>query len=165
MMRWIIGKARGFTYVGLLRISDSVRTYTYLILSSQASARSCIIGNTASALTATYSDMNLSIRSGTVGYNDKILVSDSGFSLGKNDMVNTTVPEKTSSIASKHAYKASVVHAPLKPTSAIAYEEGKIALVLVLTSAHLRNMVSFSIMKGTGQGDPIEVTSEHLTSF
>ena len=30
------------------------------------------------------SGMNLSIRSGTVGYNNKILVSDDMFSLGKN---------------------------------------------------------------------------------
>ena len=34
------------------------------------------------------SDMNLKIRSGTVGYNHKILVSDGNFSLGKNDEVN-----------------------------------------------------------------------------
>ena len=42
----------GFTYVGLLRISESVRAYAYLILSSQASARSSIVENTASSLTA-----------------------------------------------------------------------------------------------------------------
>ena len=35
------------------------------------------------------SDMNLKIRSGTVGYNNKILVSDGKFSLGKNDEVNS----------------------------------------------------------------------------
>ena len=40
MIRWIIEKSQGFTNVGLLRISASVRTYRYLILSSQASARS-----------------------------------------------------------------------------------------------------------------------------
>ena len=34
------------------------------------------------------SDMNLNIRSRTVGYNNKILVSDGKFSLGKNDKVN-----------------------------------------------------------------------------
>ena len=52
MTHWIIEKLDGFTDVGLYRISESVRAYTYLILSSQASARSSIIGNTASALTA-----------------------------------------------------------------------------------------------------------------
>ena len=40
----------GFTDVGLLKISESVRAYAYLILSSQASATSGIVGNTVSAL-------------------------------------------------------------------------------------------------------------------
>ena len=52
MTRWIIEKLAGFTYEGLYRISESVRAYAYLILSSQASARSSIVDNTASALTA-----------------------------------------------------------------------------------------------------------------
>ena len=52
MTQWITEKLVGFTDVGLLRISDSVRAYAYLILSSQASSRSSIVGNTASALTA-----------------------------------------------------------------------------------------------------------------
>ena len=125
MTRWIIETSVGFTDVGLLKISESVRAYAYLILSSQASARSGIIGNTASTLTAqsaflnnfenivnrrldigedikryqdtlSYtsskvdysvgehlymlpSDMNLKIRLGTVGYNNKILISDGKF--------------------------------------------------------------------------------------
>ena len=134
MTPWIIEKSQGFTDVGLLRISKSVRAYAYLILSSQASARSSTVENTASALTAQkaflnnfenvvnrrvdiredikrYQDtlsyasskvdysvgeniymlpsnyMNLNIRSGTVGYNNKILISDGKFSLGKNDQV------------------------------------------------------------------------------
>ena len=120
MTRWIIEKSVGFTDVGLLRISESFRAYAYLILSSQASARSSIIGNSASSLTAQSaflnnfenivnqkvdiqedikryqdtlnytsskvdysvgehlymlpSDMELRIRSGTVGYNNKIPV-------------------------------------------------------------------------------------------
>ena len=122
MTLWIIEKSVGFTDVGLYKMSKSVRAYAYLILSSQASARSGIVGNTASALTAqsafvnnfenvvncsvdiredikhyqdtlsyasskvSYSmgqniymlpsDMNLKTRSGTVRYNNKILVSD-----------------------------------------------------------------------------------------
>ena len=48
----------GFTDVGLLRISESVRAYAYLISSSQASARSGIVGNTASALTAQSAFLN-----------------------------------------------------------------------------------------------------------
>ena len=34
------------------------------------------------------SDMTLKVRPGTVGYNNKILVSDGKFNLGKNDEVN-----------------------------------------------------------------------------
>ena len=45
-------KTQGFTDTGLRRVSESVKACAYLILSLQASARSCIIGNTASALTA-----------------------------------------------------------------------------------------------------------------
>ena len=138
MTRWIIEKSVGFTDVGLLRISESVRAYAYLILSSQASARSSIVGNTASSLTAQLaflnnfenvvnrrvdiredikryqdtisyasrkvdysvgehlymlpSDMTLKIRPRTVRYNNKILVSDEKFILGKIEKVNLMVP-------------------------------------------------------------------------
>ena len=37
------------------------------------------------------SDMNLKIKTGTVRYNNKILVSDGKFSLGKNENVNALV--------------------------------------------------------------------------
>ena len=46
--QWILEVSDGFTYVGLLKILESVRAYAYSILSSQASARSSIIENTAS---------------------------------------------------------------------------------------------------------------------
>ena len=151
MTQWIVEKSVSFTDVGLLRISESVRAYAYLILSSQASARSGIVGNTVSALIAqsafldnfenivnhrvdiredikryqdiiSYtsskvnysmglniymlpSDMNLKIKTCTVGYNNKILISDGNFSLGKNDEVNLTVPaiksHKTNFLAQK----------------------------------------------------------------
>ena len=42
----------------LLRTSESVRAYAYLVLSSQASARSRIIGKTTSALTAQCAFLN-----------------------------------------------------------------------------------------------------------
>ena len=133
MTRWMIETSVGFTDVGLSKISESVRAYAYLILSFQASARSGIVGNAASALTAQSaflnnfedivnrkvdvredikrhqntlscasskvdysvgehlcmlpSDMALKIRPGTVGYNNKILVSDGNFSLGKMKML------------------------------------------------------------------------------
>ena len=131
---WIIEKSQGFTVVGLYKISESVRAYAYLMLSSQASARSIMVGNMVSALTTqkdflnnfenvinhkvdirqdikhyqdtlSYasskvnysmgeniymlpSDMKLKIKTRTVGYNNKILISDGKFSLGKNDKVN-----------------------------------------------------------------------------
>ena len=52
MTRWIIETSVCFTDVGLLRILESFRAYAFLILSSQASARSSIVGNTASTRTA-----------------------------------------------------------------------------------------------------------------
>ena len=58
MTQWILEKSDCFTDVGLLKISESVRAYAYLILSSQASARSGIVGNTASALTAQSAFLN-----------------------------------------------------------------------------------------------------------
>ena len=121
MICWIIEALVGFTDVGLYKITESVRAYPFLILSSQASARSSIIGNMVAALTTqsaflnnfedivngrvdiredikhyqdtlSYasskvgysvrenlymlpSDMNLKIRSGTAGYNNKILIN------------------------------------------------------------------------------------------
>ena len=39
--RWIMSKSQRFTKQGLYMLSDSVRAYVYLILSSQANARFC----------------------------------------------------------------------------------------------------------------------------
>ena len=58
MTQWIIEKLVGFTDVGLYRISESVRVYACLILSSQDSATSSVVGNTASALTAQSAFLN-----------------------------------------------------------------------------------------------------------
>ena len=197
MTRWILEKSVGFTDVGLLRISESVRAYAYLILSTQASARSSIIGNTASALTAqsaflnnfenvvncrvdihedikryqdtlSYasskvdysvgehlymlpSDMTLKIRLGTVGYNNKILLSDGKFSLGKNDEVNSLETpavknHKTNSLetlAIKNHKTNSLETPAIKSThnskrtsdlekTIISHEDEKVALVLSL---------------------------------
>ena len=38
------------------------------------------------------SNLELKIKTGTVGYNNKILISDRNFSLGKNDEVNLMTP-------------------------------------------------------------------------
>ena len=58
MTWWIIEKSVGFTDIGLLRILESVIAYAYLILSSHASARSSIVGNMASFLTAQSTFLN-----------------------------------------------------------------------------------------------------------
>ena len=179
MTQWIIEASDGFTDVGLLKISESVRAYAYLILSSQASARSGIVGNTASALTAqsaflnnfekvvkhrvniqedikkyqdtlSYassevdysvcehlymlpSNINLKIKTGTVGYNNKILVSDGNFILGKNDKVNLTAPamksHKTNSLELTHTL---VISQKNQKPQTITLNEEKISLVLAL---------------------------------
>ena len=183
----------GFTDVGLLRISESVRAYAFLILSSQASARSSIIGNLASSLTAqsaflnnfenvvnrkvdiqedvkryqdtlSYasskvdysvgkhlymlpSDMELRIRSGTVRYNNKILVSDGNFSLGKNDEVNSLESpaietnsletpviknHKTNSLETPAIESHSNTTQGLTHTPTISHEDEKTALILFI---------------------------------
>ena len=50
--RWIIEKSEGLTTLGLQKLSESVRDYTYLILTSQASMRAQIIGHEARNLDA-----------------------------------------------------------------------------------------------------------------
>ena len=40
------------------------------------------------------SDMNMNVKTGTAGYSNKILVSHSGFSLGRNDIVNTSAQRR-----------------------------------------------------------------------
>ena len=175
--RWIIEASVGFTDVGLYKIFESVRAYAYLILSSQASARSSIIVNTASALTAQLaflnnfenvvnrrvdiredikryqdtlsyasskvdcsvgenlymlpSDMNLKIRSGTAGYNNKILVSDGKFSLGKNDEVNAGLAKSEEETMTKQ--KTTTIHKVVTQKAIITHEDGKIAFILLLT--------------------------------
>ena len=181
MTRWIIEKSVGFTDVGLLRISESVRAYAYLILSSQASARSSIIGNSASSLTAqsaflnnfedvvnrsvniqedikryqetlSYasskvdysvgenlfmlpSNMQLRIRSGTVWYDNKILVSDGKFNLGKNNEVNSLESPAISHKDSKQTAdsETAVSHKDLERKPTTNHEDEKIALIISLT--------------------------------
>ena len=182
MTWWILEKSDGFTDVSLYKISESVRAYAYLILSSQATARSGIVGNAASAQSAflnnfenvvnrrvdigedinryqdtlSYtsskvdysvgqniymlpSDMNLKIRSGTIGYNKKILVSDIKFSLGKYENVNLTVPAMKSHKDSNEmllpcrSHTPTITHKNLGPKT-ITHTDEKIALVLALAS-------------------------------
>ena len=191
MTRWIIETSVDFTDVGLLRISESVRAYAYLILSSQASARSSIIGNSASSLTAqsaflnnfedivnrsvniqedvkryqetlSYasskvdysigehlymlpSDVELRIISGTVGYNNKIFVSDGKFNLGKNDEVSSlkTPAIETNSLetpaieshlnTTQGLTQASAISQGCEVPAPPAHEDEKAVFILLLT--------------------------------
>ena len=50
--RWIIEKSDGLTMLGLQNLSETVRDYTYLILTSQTSTRGPIVGDEAQNLDA-----------------------------------------------------------------------------------------------------------------
>ena len=78
------------------------------------------------------SDMNLNIKTEKVGYNNKILVSDSKFSLGKKDKVKdkALVLEHVISMPS-HKVIARTHELAQKPN--VTHEEEKIALILFLT--------------------------------
>ena len=87
------------------------------------------------------SDMNLKIRSGTVGYDNKILVSNEKFSVGKNENVNLMVPAIKSHKVMQTATNSNDVlsHAPnishKNPgPKTITHNDEKIALVLALAS-------------------------------
>ena len=83
------------------------------------------------------SDMTSKIRPGTVGYNNKILVSDGKFSLGKNDEVNETPKISHQSTITRHelAKEPNITQAQ-KPNHELAKEptpeDEKIVLVLAL---------------------------------
>ena len=47
--RWIMNSSHGFTKSGVEKISESIRAYSYLVLTSQAAARHGILGDTAPA--------------------------------------------------------------------------------------------------------------------
>ena len=89
------------------------------------------------------SDMNLKITSGTVGYNNKILISNEKFILGKNGKVNSLEPATIKSHKdSNHVNQTAVTHRDsetavtqkdLEKKLTITHEEEKIALILSLT--------------------------------
>ena len=56
--RWIIEKSDGLTTLGLQKISESVRDYAYLILTSQTSTRGPIVGHEARNLDAQCTFLN-----------------------------------------------------------------------------------------------------------
>ena len=56
--RWIIEKSEGFTTLGLQKLSETVRDYTYLIITSQTSTRGPIVGHEARNLDAQQTFLN-----------------------------------------------------------------------------------------------------------
>ena len=52
LRRWIITQSKAFTTKGIEKISRSMRAYVYLVLTSQAQARSSIVGDSAPAVDA-----------------------------------------------------------------------------------------------------------------
>ena len=74
------------------------------------------------------SNMKLKIKTGTVRYSNKILVSDGKFNLGKNEKVNLTVPAIKSHKINSLAQKPNFSQEP----QPITHNEEKIAFVLFL---------------------------------
>ena len=93
------------------------------------------------------SDMNLHIKTETVRYSNKILMSHSKFNLGKNDNVNTllSIPKISHRPTITHAQKQTITHAQ-KQT--ITHEDEKVALVLSLAGGFMI-LVCFSIKNKT----------------
>ena len=83
------------------------------------------------------SDMNLQIRLGTVGYDNKIIISDGNFSLAKNENVNLMAPvmktHKTNSLLPTTSESHSNTTQGLTHVPTISHEDEKTALILFLT--------------------------------
>ena len=83
------------------------------------------------------SDMNLKIKTGTMGYNNKILVSNGNFSLGKNDEVNSLETMKSHKYSKTNSLqgltqKPNFSHNKKQKPHTITHNEEKIAFVLFL---------------------------------
>ena len=96
------------------------------------------------------SNMELKIKTVTVGYNNKILVSNGNFSLGKNEEVNLAVPamkihetnsletpaiknHKTNSLETPAIESHSNTTKGLTHAPTISHEDEKTALILLIT--------------------------------
>ena len=77
------------------------------------------------------SDMYFNIKSGTVGYDNKILMSNGMFSLGRNNMVNTSMPIVHAPKKSSHM--APSVHMPSLFKLQLIRTKKKICFALVST--------------------------------
>ena len=86
------------------------------------------------------SDMKLKIKTGTEEYNNKILVSDGKFILGKNEKVNSLETPVMKNHEDSHivkqtadSEKTAVTHKDLERKLTTTHNEEKIALILFLT--------------------------------
>ena len=79
------------------------------------------------------SDMNLKIKTGTVGYNNKILISDEKFSLGKNVKVNASLAKPEEKTTTRDSQKLTTIHKVVMQKPIITHEEERAALILFLT--------------------------------
>ena len=80
-------------------------------------------------------DMNLNIRSGTVGYNNKILISNE--KVWENDKVNAPAMKSHAQTADSNevqAHAPTIAHKNQEPQT-ITHNKEKIALVLALSSS------------------------------
>ena len=75
------------------------------------------------------SNMKLKIKTGTVGYDNKILISDGKFILGKNKKVNLMIPVIKSHKTNSLAQKPNISQKNQEPKT-ITHNDEKIALVL-----------------------------------
>ena len=91
-------------------------------------------------------NMNLNIRSGIVGYNNKIPVSDGNFSLGKNDKVNTFELAKEAIISKEGKISHKDIKVVVQPSlmntqknstqkQTIFHKEEKVALILSMAGS------------------------------
>ena len=130
MTRWIIETSVSFTDVGLLKISESaaflnnfenvvnrrvniqedIKRYQHT-LSYTSSKVNYIIGESIYMLP---SDIELKIKTGTVGYNNKILVSDGKFILGKNEKVKFHVNHVKQTAVTHRDSETAVTHKDLE---------------------------------------------------
>ena len=110
-----------------VNIQEDIKHYRDT-LSYASSKVDCSVGENIYMLP---SDMNLKIKTGTVRYNNKILVSDEKFSLGKNDKVNALEPTKSK--ISHKVIQPTITHKNQEPLT-ITHNEEKIALIIFLAN-------------------------------
>ena len=78
------------------------------------------------------SDMNLNIKTGTAGYNNKVLISDSKFNLGKNDHVNALELAKATIRSHKVIVQSTATQGlPLTQKQTNTHKEEKAASILL----------------------------------